>query len=323
MEVEQPGIDGIMKRILKIENRESKRSGAGAHRLSPRLPAANPGFDEAQTAARYIRAQAKARPRVGIILGSGLGEVVAQLENARHIPYGAIPHFPRSTVPGHAGEMLLGNWRGQSTAILSGRMHLYEGYTPAEVVLPTRALALAGIEFLCITCAAGGIAARCTPGALMILSDHLNYQGANPLTGPEDKRLGPRFVDMSEAYDGRLRALARGAARKLRLRCSEGVYAALAGPSFETPAEIRALKRLGADAVGMSTAPEVIAARQCGVRVLAVASITNRAAGLSPGPLSHQEVLEAGRAGTGNLARLFSYVIAGLPPARAREKSVS
>ncbi len=289
----------------KIENRKSK--------------IAAPGYNEAQAAALYIAKQAKMQPRVGIILGSGLGEVVSQLEGARHIPYSEIPHFPRSTVVGHAGETLLGTWMGQPTAILSGRMHLYEGYTPAQVVLPTRALALAGIEFLFVTCAAGGIGDRCTPGALMILSDHLNYQGANPLTGPEDKRLGPRFIDMSEAYDLHLRALARTAARKLRLRCSEGVYAALLGPSFETPAEIRALERLGADAVGMSTVPEVIAARQCGVRVLAVASITNRAAGLSRRPLSHQEVLEAGRSGAGNLARLFSEVMKRIPPPQGRQ----
>lgn len=255
---------------------------------------------------------------MGIILGSGLGEVVSRLENPRQLPYSAIPHFPRSTVAGHAGELLLGTWRGEPTAILSGRMHLYEGYTPAEVVLPTRALALAGIEFLFVTCAAGGIAGRCTPGTLMILSDHLNYQGHNPLIGPAEDRLGARFVDMSAAYDAHVRTLARHAARKLRLRCSEGVYAALLGPSFETPAEIRALKRLGADAVGMSTVPEVIAARQLGVRVLAVASITNRAAGLGARPLSHQEVLEAGRLGAGNLARLFEEVIARLPQGERR-----
>ena len=293
----------------KIPNRKSKIHGTG--------------YDEAQAVARYITARAKMRPRVGIILGSGLGEVVSQLENARHLPYSKIPHFQRSTVAGHAGEMLLGTWMEQPTAILSGRMHLYEGYTPAEVVLPTRALALAGIEFLFVTCAAGGIGHRCAPGALMILTDHLNYQGVNPLMGPEDERLGPRFINMSEAYDARLRALARGAARKLRLRCSEGVYAALLGPSFETPAEIRALKRLGADAVGMSTVPEVIAARQHGVRVLAVASITNRAAGLSRRPLSHQEVLDAGRAGARNLARLFGEVMAHIPPARDKRRETS
>jgi purine-nucleoside phosphorylase len=272
-----------------------------------------PGNDEARAAADHILAQGKIRPRLGVILGSGLGNVVDRLERSRALPYGSIPHFPRSTVVGHAGELNLGSWRGVPAAILSGRMHLYEGYTPEEVVLPTRALALAGIEFLFVTCAAGGIATRAKPGSLMIVADHLNYQGVNPLAGPEDERLGPRFIDMTEAYDAGLRALAGRAARKLKLRFSDGVYAGLLGPSFETPAEIRALKRLGADAVGMSTVPEVIAARQRGVRVLAVASITNRAAGLSPRRLSHQEVLEAGRLGAQNLASLFDQVVACLP----------
>lgn len=272
-----------------------------------------PGYDEALAAAEYITAQAGTRPRIGVILGSGLGGVVAGLENPQHLPYGSIPHFPRSTVVGHAGELLVGRWRGESAAILSGRMHLYEGYSPAEVVLPTRALALAGVEFLFVTCAAGGIGVRCTPGSLMVLSDHLNYLGRNPLAGPEDPRLGARFIDMSASYDPELRELAVRAARKLKLKCSEGVYAALLGPSFETPAEIRALKALGAHAVGMSTVPEVIAARQRGVRVLAVASITNRAAGLSKQPLSHHEVLDAGRAGARNLASLLDEVVRGLP----------
>jgi purine-nucleoside phosphorylase len=301
--------------VSELENRKSKSDRPVTRHLSR---PADPGYQEAQTAARHIRAHTKIQPRVGIILGSGLGEVVSRLEDPRYLPYADIPHFPRSTVAGHAGKLLLGTWMDQPIAILSGRMHLYEGHTPGEVVLPTRALALAGIEFLFVTCAAGGIAERCTPGTLMILGDHLNYQGTNPLAGPEDERFGPRFVDMSEAYDAQLRAIARSAARKLRLRCSEGVYAALLGPSFETPAEIRALKRLGADAVGMSTVPEVIAARQCGVRVLAVASITNRAAGLSQRPLSHQEVLEAGRLGAGNLARLFNEVMAKISQARLR-----
>jgi purine-nucleoside phosphorylase len=283
---------------------------------APEWPASvsveRPGYDEAQAAAEHIITQGRIRPRLGVILGSGLGNVVARLERSRALPYASIPHFPRSTVAGHAGELNLGAWRHVPAAILSGRMHLYEGYTPAEVVLPTRALALAGIEFLFVTCAAGGIAARATPGSLMIVADHLNYQGVNPLAGPEDERLGPRFIDMTEAYDAGLRALALGAARKLRLNCSEGVYAGLLGPTFETPAEIQALKRLGADAVGMSTVPEVIAARQRGVRVLAVASITNRAAGLSPQPLSHQEVLKAGRQGARNLASLFDEIVAHL-----------
>jgi purine-nucleoside phosphorylase len=271
-------------------------------------------YDRALAAARYITSRGGLKPRLGMILGSGLGEVVDALEDLRRLPYGSIPNFPRSTVVGHAGELALGHWHGVPTAMLCGRMHLYEGNTAGQITLPTRALALAGIEYLFVTCAAGGIGPRCTPGSLMIFSDHLNYQGVNPLVGPEDPRLGPRFIDMSEAYDRELRTLARRAARKLRLRCGEGVYAGLLGPSFETPAEIRALQRLGADAVGMSTVPEVIAARQRSVRVLAVASITNRAAGLAREHLSHQEVLEAGRQGARNLARLFDEIIAEIQP---------
>ena len=272
-----------------------------------------PGYAEALAAARFIVARGGMRPRLGVILGSGLGDVVAGLEKPRCLPYRSIAHFPRSTVVGHAGELRVGLWQGVPAAVLCGRMHLYEGYTAAEVALPARALALAGIEFLFVTCAAGGIAARARPGSLMVFADHLNYQSVNPLVGPEDARLGPRFIDMTQAYDPKLRALALRAARKLGLTCSEGIYAGLLGPSFETPAEIRALARLGADAVGMSTVPEVIAARQRGVRVLAVASITNRAAGLSPRPLSHEEVLEAGRQGARNLASLFDEVVAHLP----------
>jgi purine-nucleoside phosphorylase len=292
----------------KVKSRKSKVARTVLSH-SPLVTRTDPGYDEALAAAEYIESQAGRRPRIGIILGSGLGQLVSRIENPIRIPYPSIPHFPHSTVVGHSGELVMGTWRGQSVAALSGRVHLYEGYSPAEVVLPARALAVAGIEFLLITCAAGGISPRCMPGSLMIFSDHLNYQGANPLTGPEDQRLGPRFIDMSAAYDRTLRSLALRAARKLRLKCSEGVYAALRGPSFETPAEIRALRTLGADAVGMSTVPEVIAARQQGVRVLAVASITNRAAALSKQPLSHQEVLEAGRQGARDLAQLFDEVI--------------
>jgi purine-nucleoside phosphorylase len=300
----------------KVKGRKSK-AGEPAIRHASLIASSTPGYDEALAAARFIQSRGGMRPRVGVILGSGLGELVARIENPHRIPYSSIPHFPRSTVVGHTGELVMGAWRGQSVAMLSGRVHLYEGYSPAEVVLPVHALALAGIEFLLITCAAGGIGERCSPGSLMIFSDHLNYQGANPLTGPEDQRLGPRFIDMTEAYDHELRSLALRAARKLRLKCSQGVYAALRGPSFETPAEIRALGTLGANAVGMSTVPEVIAARQQGLRVLAVASITNRAAGLSDRHLSHQEVLEAGRQGARDLARLFEEVagqIHKLPP---------
>lgn len=264
------------------------------------------GYPEAVKAARYLEALWKTRPRAGIILGSGLGEVARQIYEAKKIPYKSIPHFPQPTVAGHGGTLHLGTWGKVPVAILEGRMHLYEGCAPGEVVFPTRVLALAGIEFLIVTCAAGGMAPWATPGSFMIFRDHLNFQGANPLMGPYDSRWGPRFVDFSQAYDPVLRRAARRAAAALRVKCFEGVYAALLGPSYETPAEVRALRRLGADAAGMSTVPEVLAARQLGVRVLAVAAITNRAAGLSRKPLSHEEVLEVGKKATADLARLLN-----------------
>jgi purine-nucleoside phosphorylase len=252
---------------------------------------------------------------VGIVLGSGLGEVLHSLRRARELPFASIPGFPRPSVAGHAGALHLGFWGNVPAAVLAGRVHPYEGYEPGEIVFPSRVLALAGISSFIATCAAGGIAPRATPGSLMIFSDHLNYQGANPLAGFHDRRWGERFVDMTQAYDPSLRLCALKAGRALGLKCFQGVYASLLGPTFETPAEIRALRTLGADAVGMSTVPEVIAVRQMGVRALAVAMITNRAAGLSRKPLSHLEVLETGQAASGNLARLLDAVM----PALARE----
>ena len=245
-------------------------------------------------------------------MGSGLAEVASRLREAKRIPFEAIPHFPPPTVAGHTGTLHWGAWRGIPVAVCEGRMHLYEGFTPDQVVFPIRVLGLAGVKVLVLTCAAGGIAPRARPGSLMIFADHLNFQGLNPLAGPCDERWGPRFLDMTRAYDAALRQQAVRAARTLRLRCWEGIYAAVLGPSYETPAEIRALKRLGADAVGMSTVPEVIAARQLGLRVLAIAAITNRAAGLARRPLRHEEVLEVGEKSARNLARLLDGVLAKL-----------
>ncbi len=272
----------------------------------------SPAYAQALKAARFLKKQwASAPPQVAIILGSGLGEVVECMERSTRIPYARIPHFPRPTAQGHSGTLHAGFWGKSPVAVLEGRSHLYEGYSPEEVALPTRALALAGIEVLILTCAAGGIHPRATPGSFMIFSDHINLLGANPLVGVHDEGLGPRFPDMTVAYDPALRRSALGAAKKLGLRCFEGVYAAVLGPNFETPAEIRALQRLGAGAVGMSTVPEVLAARPLGLRVLAIASISNRAAGLSPAPLTHAEVLAAGKSAAGNLARLIGQIIAG------------
>lgn len=266
-------------------------------------------FQQAEDAAKYLAERAPQAPQIGLVLGSGLGEVVRSVEHAVKIPYSDIPHFPRPTVEGHGGTLHLGQWKKVPVAVLEGRMHLYEGYDPAQVVFPARVLVRAGVKALVVTCAAGGISRLALPGSFMIFSDHLNLQGGNPLVGSHDPRWGPRFIDMSEAYDGRLRQAALKAGRALGLKCFEGVYASLLGPSYETPAEIRMLRRLGADVVGMSTVPEVIAARQCGLRVVAVATISNRAAGLSRRPLSHQEVLKVGERASRGLARLLERII--------------
>ncbi len=271
-----------------------------------------PGYPQALKAVRYLRRRWGRSPRVGIVLGSGLGNVVRKVRDAVRIPYQSIPHFPQPTVTGHGGALHLGTWGKVPVSVLEGRMHLYEGYSPSEVVFPTRVLALWGIKILVLTCAAGGIAREATPGTFMIFSDHLNFQGANPLAGPYDERWGARFVDMSGAYDPGLRRQARRAAVVSGIKFFEGVYAAVLGPSYETPSEIRALKWAGADAVGMSTVPEAIAARQLGVRISAAALITNRAAGLSRRPLSHQEVLEVGKGAAENLSRLLDAFLPAL-----------
>jgi inosine/guanosine/xanthosine phosphorylase family protein len=268
-----------------------------------------PGYLEAKKAAAYLCAHWPLRPRVAITVGSGLEGVIRGLQRPLSVPYRKIPRFPRPTVEGHGGVLHVGLWREVPVAILSGRVHLYEGYAPSEAVFPVRTLALAGVEVFIFTCAAGGIAPRAQPGTFMVFSDHLNLLGANPLVGPHEVRWGERFVAMGDAYDAGLRRLTLRAARALGQRCFEGVYAAVLGPSYETPAEIRALRRLGADAVGMSTVPEVIAARQLGRRVLALAAITNRAAGLSRVPLTHQEVLSVGMAAARNLRCLFDLVL--------------
>jgi len=235
--------------------------------------------------------------------------VARQFQAEKRIRYSSIPHFPRPTVAGHGGTLHLGRWGKASVAVLEGRMHLYEGYSPAEVAFPVRVLALSGAETLIFTCAAGGIAPQAAPGTFMLFSDHLNFQGVSPLAGPHDERWGARFVELGRAYDALLQRRARKACSDLGLDFFQGVYAAVLGPNYETPSEIRALRRAGADAVGMSTVPEVLAARQSGVRVLAVAVITNRAAGLSPRPLSHEEVLKVGRLAARDLGRFLEALL--------------
>ncbi len=243
-------------------------------------------------AAAHIASRCRMEPEIGLILGSGLGVVGDRLEEAVTIPYGDIPHFPVSTVEGHAGELALGLLEGRKVALLRGRFHLYEGYDAEQIALPIRVLKRLGVRTLLVTNAAGGINTSFVPGDLMLISDHLNLTGRNPLVGRNDDTLGTRFPDMSEAYSKRLRAVARETAAALGIPLREGVYAGLLGPSYETPAEIRMLRMLGADAVGMSTVTEVIAARHAGIEVLGISCISNMAAGILDQPLSHEEVME-------------------------------
>jgi purine-nucleoside phosphorylase len=246
-------------------------------------------------AVRAIQARSALRPVVGLVLGSGLGGFAQALDQPAAIRYGDIPHFPTSTAIGHKGELVLGTSGGVPVAVMAGRVHLYEGYRPEQVVFPVRVLARLGVKVLILTNAAGSVNVNYKPGELMVLSDHINLMGVNPLVGPNEDELGPRFFDMSEAYDPALREIAEKACWKAGVTVRHGVYIAVSGPSYETPAEIRAFRTLGADAVGMSTVPEVIAARHMGLRVLAISCITNQAAGVTKKKLDHLEVLEVGR----------------------------
>lgn len=278
-----------------------------AHSAS--APDARREFARAEAAAKFIRARSKLRPQIAVVLGSGLGAFADELENAARIPYARIPHFPRSTAVGHAGELVLGKTSGIPVAAMQGRVHLYEGYSPAEVVFPIRALARFGIRAVILTNAAGGINTNYDQGALVILRDHINLLGKNPLTGANDERFGPRFPDMSEAYSATLRAIALEEARRLSITPHEGVYAAVPGPSYETPAEIRFLRTIGVDLVGMSTVPEVIAARHMHLRVLGISCVTNMAAGILNKPLDHAEVLETTRRVSGQFIALLRAAI--------------
>ncbi len=279
-------------------------------RPSRKLPAAR-DYEQAKEAAEYILSKGCA-PQVAIVLGSGLDGVAGRLRAPVRLPYKSIPNFAVPTARAHSGTLHLGSWNGVSVAVLDGRVHCYEGYSAATVVLPVRALALAGVEMFVLTCAAGGIATNLKPGSFMVFADHLYLHGANPLTGIYDPRWGQQFVDLTEAYDPSLRQLARKAGSKLRIPCHEGVYASMLGPTYETPAEIRALKLMGADAVGMSTVPEVMALRQLQRRVLAIATISNRAAGLAGKLLAHQDVLAASHAASHQLADLLYTILPDL-----------
>jgi purine-nucleoside phosphorylase len=249
-------------------------------------------FDRAEAATNHIFLRTNLRPQIALVLGSGLGAFADEFENATKIPYAEIPHYPRSTAIGHAGQLVVGHVGDIPVAGMQGRVHLYEGYSAKDVAFPVRVFARMGIKAVILTNAAGGIKRELVQGQLVVIKDHINLQGASPLTGPNDERFGPRFPDMTVAYDRRFREITIGEGNRNHIGLYEGVYAALPGPSYETPAEIRYLRTIGADLVGMSTVPEVIAARHSGMRVLGISCVTNAAAGILDQPLDHKEVLE-------------------------------
>jgi purine-nucleoside phosphorylase len=271
-------------------------------------------FTRAESAAAFVLSRTALRPTIGLVLGSGLGAFADDLSDAVRIPYAQIQDFPRSTAIGHAGQLVIGNSGDIPVAVMQGRVHLYEGYSAAEVAFPTRVLGRMGIRTLILTNAAGGINVDYGQGALVMLRDHINLQGQNPLMGPNDDRFGHRFPDMSFAYAKRLRQIALEEARRLGIAPHEGVYVALAGPSYETPAEIRYLRAIGADLVGMSTVAETIAARHMGIEVLAISCVTNMAAGNLDKPLDHEEVLEVGRRVMGQFVGLLRAVLPRIQP---------
>jgi purine-nucleoside phosphorylase len=251
-------------------------------------------YERAEHAARIIRSRTTETPRVAIVLGSGLGGFADDFDEPVGIPYQEIPGFARSTAEGHAGRLVIGKVDQVPLIAMQGRVHFYEGYSLEQVTFPIRAFKLLGIKTLILTNAAGGVNVQLTQGALMVLSDHVNLMGDNPLRGPNDSRFGARFPDLTSAYSPELQEIAVEEAKALGIEIRRGIYAALAGPSYETPAEIHLLRSLGADAVGMSTVPEVIVARQMNIEVLGISCITNMAAGISDQPINHEEVMATG-----------------------------
>jgi len=273
-------------------------------------------FDQVNESADFLRARLDSlTPHIGIVLGSGLGAVAEAVASPVFIPYSEIPHFPRSTVEGHSGRIVAGLLNNVPVIVMQGRVHYYEGYTPQQVTFPMRVLGRLGLRTVILTNAAGGINSNYKIGDLVLLQDHINLLGFNPLVGPNEPRFGDgaktglRFFDMTEAYSVELRAMAQKAAQTDGPTLHEGVYLATSGPSFETPAEIRAFRALGADLVGMSTVPETIVARHMGMRVLGISCVTNLAAGISPTHLSHEEVFEAGSRVQHRLASLFARLV--------------
>ncbi len=261
-------------------------------------------------AAEYIRSKYPIEPEIGLVLGSGLGVIADMVQDGVVIPYEDIPHFPVSTVEGHAGELLLGTVSGRHVLLMKGRFHMYEGYSVETVSFPIRVMKALGVKILLVTNAAGGINTSYNVGDLMLIKDHINFTFRNPLIGPNHSELGVRFPDMSEAYSRRLRDIAKTVASEQGQKLQEGVYIGLLGPSYETPAEIRMMRTLGADAVGMSTVAEVLVARHAGIEVLGFSCISNMAAGILDQPLSHQEVMET----TERVKQTFLKLIVGIIP---------
>ena len=267
-------------------------------------------FDQVDEAASFLRGRLGEIPSIAVVLGSGLGAFADRLGDAIAIPYAAIPHWPASTVVGHAGTLVCGVVGGRGVLTLAGRAHYYEGHDLATVTFGTRVLGRLGVKSLVLTNAAGGINTSFVPGTLMVIDDHINLMGSNPLIGPNDERFGVRFPDMTAVYSPRLRAIADQAAAAASVEVRHGVYVGLHGPSYETPAEIRYLRAIGADAVGMSTVPEAIVARHMGLEVLGISCITNPAAGVLPAPLHHDEVMEVARRVSGQFMALLEAVVA-------------
>ncbi len=267
---------------------------------------------QAEQAARFIQSKTKLRPSIALVLGSGLGAFADEFSGATRVPYAKIPHFPRSTAIGHAGQLVIGKVDGREVVAMQGRVHLYEGYSAQQVAFPIRVFARMGVRAVILTNAAGGIRQEFTQGRLVLLSDHINLQGANPLIGENEEKFGPRFPDMTTAYDKQFRSLALAEARRLGIDLGEGVYAALSGPNYETPAEIRYLRSVGADLVGMSTVPEVLAARHSGLRVLGISCVTNAAAGILDQPLNHGDVLKTAERVKSQFISLLRAVIPGI-----------
>jgi purine-nucleoside phosphorylase len=273
-------------------------------------------YEKAQEAAQFIKSKFDREIKVALVLGSGLGAFADEIENAVTIPYEEIPHFARSTVEGHAGRLVLGEVAGVAVAVQQGRFHYYEGYDLTEVTFPIRTFGLLGIKNLILTNAAGSINADFKPGSLMLIRDHLNLMGANPLRGKNDERFGARFPDMTEVYARDFQIVAKNAAREMNLDLRRGIYAALTGPCYETPAEIHMLNYLGADAVGMSTVPEAIVAKHQGMKIMAISCVSNYAAGITEEKINHEEVMETGK----QVAETFKNLLKRVIPKIVEEK---